>query len=300
MRDLLPNGVLGLAVTGLLASFMAGMAANVSGFNTVFTYDIWQPYLRKDRPDGYYLKVGRVITVIGVAIGIGTAFIAAGYNNIMNYLQALFSLFNAPLSGMLASATVYFLYLGHVLHFGSDLDESFWGAGIGFVVVGIVSVLVTMVTTAKPEVPQPDPARLGGAAAGRGPVHPVLVISFWCGGAMADDDGEVRSAARLFDVRNVIGGLFTVYGVIITIVGLVDKRGQIDKAQGCGSTCGWGWRCSRSGCCSCCGGRCHRRRPPTGPATSRPARRRVAPRRDDLGVPSPARLPARTPREPAR
>src|SRR5690242_4601896 len=82
MRDLLPNGVLGIAVTGLLASFMAGMAANVSGFNTVFTYDIWQTYVRRDRPDGYYIRVGRTITVIGVCIGIGTAFIAAGYNNI--------------------------------------------------------------------------------------------------------------------------------------------------------------------------------------------------------------------------
>jgi SSS family solute:Na+ symporter len=92
----------------------------------------------------------------------------------MNYLQALFSLFNAPLfatfiiglfwkrmtpwagfigllAGMLASATVYFLYLGKVLHFGSDLDESFWGAGIGFVVVAIVSVIVTLVTTPRPE-----------------------------------------------------------------------------------------------------------------------------------------------------
>src|SRR5206468_4676109 len=97
MRVLLPTGVLGIALTGLLAAFMAGMAANVSGFNTVFTYDIWQPYLVKNRPDGYYLKAGRVVTVIGVLIGIGTAFIAAGYNNIMNYLQALFSLFNAPL-----------------------------------------------------------------------------------------------------------------------------------------------------------------------------------------------------------
>ncbi len=174
MRNLLPNGVLGLAVTGLLASFMAGMADNVSGFNTVFTYDIWQPYVRKNRPDRYYLTVGRVVTVIGVCIGVGTAFIAAGFNNIMNYLQALFSLFNAPLlatfiiglfwkrmtpwagfigllAGMLSSATIYFLYLGKVLHFGSDLDESFWGAGIGFVVVAVVSVIITFVTTPKPE-----------------------------------------------------------------------------------------------------------------------------------------------------
>jgi SSS family solute:Na+ symporter len=97
MRDLLPNGVLGVAVTGLLASFMAGMAANVSGFNTVFTYDIWQAYVRPDRPDEYYIRIGRIATIGGVLIGVGTAFIAAGFNNIMNYIQALFSVFNAPL-----------------------------------------------------------------------------------------------------------------------------------------------------------------------------------------------------------
>ncbi|WP_415654075.1 sodium:solute symporter family transporter, partial [Saccharomonospora xinjiangensis] len=60
MRDLLPNGMLGIAIAGLLASFMAGMAANLSSFNTVFTYDIWQTYVVKDRPDGYYLRAGRV------------------------------------------------------------------------------------------------------------------------------------------------------------------------------------------------------------------------------------------------
>jgi SSS family solute:Na+ symporter len=80
----LPNGVLGIAVTGLLAAFMAGMAANISSFNTVFTYDIWQTYLRKDREDSYYLRTGRVVTVVGILIGIGTAFNAAGYSNIMN------------------------------------------------------------------------------------------------------------------------------------------------------------------------------------------------------------------------
>ncbi|MCW2638939.1 MAG: Na+/galactose cotransporter, partial [Dactylosporangium sp.] len=86
MRDLLPNGVLGIAVTGLMASFMAGMAANVSGFNTVFTYDLWQSYFKRDKPDDYYLRVGRIVTVVGVLIGIGTAFIAAGFSNIMNYI----------------------------------------------------------------------------------------------------------------------------------------------------------------------------------------------------------------------
>ena len=96
MNEFLPNGALGVALAGLLAAFMAGMAANVSSFNTVFTYDIWQTYITKHRPDHYYLNVGRIVTVAGVVIGIVTAFIAAGYSNIMNYIQALFSYFNAP------------------------------------------------------------------------------------------------------------------------------------------------------------------------------------------------------------
>jgi len=174
MRDLLPNGVLGVAVTGLLASFMAGMAANVSGFNTVFTYDIWQAYIRKDRSDDYYLRVGRIATIVGVVVGIGTAFIAAGFSNIMNYIQALFSLFNAPLFatfivgmfwkrmsawagfwslllGFLSSLTLYLLYLGDVIKFNSDLDESFWGAGTAFVVAVVVAFVVTWFTPPKPE-----------------------------------------------------------------------------------------------------------------------------------------------------
>ena len=63
MRELLPNGLLGLAITGLLAAFMAGMAANISAFNTVFSYDLWQDYVVKDREDGYYLRIGRLATV---------------------------------------------------------------------------------------------------------------------------------------------------------------------------------------------------------------------------------------------
>ena len=63
MRDLLPNGMLGVAIAGLLASFMAGMAANISAFNTVFSYDLWQTYVVKDKPDDYYLRVGRIATV---------------------------------------------------------------------------------------------------------------------------------------------------------------------------------------------------------------------------------------------
>ncbi|WP_438839282.1 sodium:solute symporter family transporter, partial [Bacillus altitudinis] len=82
----LPTGVLGIAVTGLLASFMAGMAANVSSFNTVFTYDIWQRYIRPNMPDLHYLKTGRWVTVVGVVVGIATAFIAAQASNIMTYM----------------------------------------------------------------------------------------------------------------------------------------------------------------------------------------------------------------------
>src|SRR5699024_2240577 len=93
----LPNGILGIAIAGLLASFMAGMAANISSFNTGFTYDIWQAYVVKDRSDGYYLRVGRLVTVIATILAIGAAFFAATYANLMDYLQELFSFFNAPL-----------------------------------------------------------------------------------------------------------------------------------------------------------------------------------------------------------
>src|SRR5207244_3131642 len=91
------NGLLGVAVAGLLASFMAGMAANISAFNTVFSYDIWQDYIVKDRPDNYYILVGRIATLAATILAIFTALIAAGYSNLMDYLQTLFGFFNAPL-----------------------------------------------------------------------------------------------------------------------------------------------------------------------------------------------------------
>ncbi|MEY6563919.1 sodium:solute symporter family protein [Streptomyces albidoflavus] len=174
MRDLLPNGVLGIAVTGLLAAFMAGMAANVSSFNTVFTNDIWAAYLKKGREDGYYLKVGRVVTAVGVLIGMGTAFIAAGFSNIMNYLQTLFSFFNVPLfvvfiigmfwkrttpaagfwgllSGTAAAMVNYFwLYQQGIIDIPSDQGANFVSSIVAFVVGGIVMVVVTLVTKPKP------------------------------------------------------------------------------------------------------------------------------------------------------
>ncbi|MGZ4516310.1 MAG: sodium:solute symporter family protein [Mycobacteriaceae bacterium] len=172
MKDVLPNGLLGVAIAGLLAAFMAGMAANISAFNTVFSYDLWQQYVKKDRPDDYYLKVGRAATVGATVIAIGTAFIASGYSNLMDYLQTLFSFFNAPLFatfilGMFwKRMTATAGWVGLVAGTGSAivvfvLDKvgvytlpgqglSFVAAGAAFVVDIGLSVVVSMAGTPKP------------------------------------------------------------------------------------------------------------------------------------------------------
>jgi len=92
-------GLLGLGVTALVAGFMAGMAGNVSAFATVWTYDIYRPFLRKSAPDAHYVSMGRWCTIIGLFISIGTAYLAMGFASIMDYVQALFSFFIAPLFG---------------------------------------------------------------------------------------------------------------------------------------------------------------------------------------------------------
>src|SRR6476659_5770232 len=179
IRDLLPNGMLGLAIAGLLASFMAGMAANISAFNTVFSYDLWQTYVKKDEPDDYYTRVGRIATVAATLIAIGTAFFASNYSNIMDYLQTLFGFFNAPLfatfilgmfwkrmtpaagwtglvSGTLSAVAVAFLSqdafgsasLG-VIPLGGQ-GAAFVAASTAFVVDLAVSVAVTYRTVPKP------------------------------------------------------------------------------------------------------------------------------------------------------
>ncbi|MFD2421075.1 sodium:solute symporter family protein [Amycolatopsis pigmentata] len=173
MRDLLPNGMLGIAIAGLLASFMAGMAANLSSFNTVFTYDIWQTYIKRDKPDGYYLRFGRGVTAGASILAIGTAFIASQYSNLMDYLQTLFSFFNAPLfatfilgmfwkrmtphagwSGLVvgtaSAVTVFGLDKGGVISLPGQ-GVSFVAASVAFVVDIVVSVLVSLATKPKPE-----------------------------------------------------------------------------------------------------------------------------------------------------
>jgi SSS family solute:Na+ symporter len=180
MRDLLPNGMLGVAIAGLLASFMAGMAANISAFNTVFSYDLWETYVVKDKPDGYYTSVGRTATVAATVIAIGTATFAASYSNIMNYLQTLFGFFNAPLFAtfilgmfwkrmtptagwvglvagtgaavlvaVLSQDTLGPLSIGVLPLTGQG--ASFAAAGAAFVVDIAVSIAVSLATAPKPE-----------------------------------------------------------------------------------------------------------------------------------------------------
>ncbi|MDP0396440.1 sodium:solute symporter family protein [Tsukamurella strandjordii] len=173
MRDILPNGLLGVAVAGLIASFMAGMAANVSAFNTVFSFDLWQQYVVKDREDSYYIKVGQVATVIAVLLAVGTATIAAGYSNLMDYLQTLFGFFNAPLfatfllgmfwkrmtptagwvglvAGTLAAITVFILQKTEVIDLPGQ-GMAFVAASAAFVVDILISVVVSYFTMPKPE-----------------------------------------------------------------------------------------------------------------------------------------------------
>jgi len=92
-----PSGLLGVGVTALIASFMSGMAGNVTAFNSVFTYDIYQSYFVKKRSDRHYLRVGKIVTVVGVLFSIGTAYIAKSFNNINDFLQLVFSFVNGPL-----------------------------------------------------------------------------------------------------------------------------------------------------------------------------------------------------------
>jgi SSS family solute:Na+ symporter len=92
-------GLMGLGVTALVAGFMAGMAGNVSAFATVWTYDIYRPFIRKAASDQHYVSMGRWCTIIGLFISIGTAYMVMGFASIMDYVQALFSFFIAPLFG---------------------------------------------------------------------------------------------------------------------------------------------------------------------------------------------------------
>ena len=182
MAKFYPAGMLGVGLTGLMASFMSGMAGNVTAFNTVFTYDIYQTHIRPGRPDHHYLTVGRMTTVVGVALSIGTAYVAQYYNSINDLLQLVFSFVNAPLfgtfllgmfwkrttghgaftgllSGTVAAALTHGCTLAEgkggwiatVYQFPSPMAQNFWIAIMAWTTCFIVTILVSLATQARPE-----------------------------------------------------------------------------------------------------------------------------------------------------
>jgi SSS family solute:Na+ symporter len=182
-----PTGILGLGLTALLASFMSGMAGNVTAFNTVWTYDIYQAYLNKRATDAHYLWMGRMATIGGVVLSIGAAYAATNFNNIMDALQLIFSLVNAPLfatfllgmfwkrttghgafSGLLAGTGAALAHHGltlpadaapgihgawiYLVHtYPSDMAQNFWTAIFAFSVNMIVTIAVSLATEPRPE-----------------------------------------------------------------------------------------------------------------------------------------------------
>jgi SSS family solute:Na+ symporter len=182
MAQFYPSGLLGVGLTALMASFMSGMAGNVTAFNTVFTYDLYQCHIRPNAPDSHYLWVGRLATVGGVGLSIATAYLAQSYNNIMDVLQLVFSFVNAPLfatfllgmfwkrttghgaflgllSGTAAAAATHGLTLAEgkggwisVVHqFPSTMAQNFWMAIFAWSACFVVTIIVSLATRPKPE-----------------------------------------------------------------------------------------------------------------------------------------------------
>jgi len=182
-----PTGMLGLGLTALMASFMSGMAGNVTAFNTVWTYDIYQAYLRPKASDAHYLWMGRMSTVCGIAASILTAYVAAQFNNIMDVLQLVFAFVNAPLlatfllgmfwkratghgafAGLLAGTMAAALHHGLTLPAGaaagvkggwlgmlkiypSEMAQNFWTAIDAFTVCFVVTIVASLITKPREE-----------------------------------------------------------------------------------------------------------------------------------------------------
>ena len=123
-----PSGLLGVGITALIASFMSGMAGNVTAFNSVFTYDIYQSYFVKNKTDNHYLQVGKMITLVGILLSIVTAYIAKSYNNINDFLQLVFSFVNGPLFATFLLGMFWKRTTGH---------GAFWGLMAGTIAAAI-------------------------------------------------------------------------------------------------------------------------------------------------------------------
>jgi solute:Na+ symporter, SSS family len=182
-----PPGLLGLGLTALLASFMSGMAGNVTAFNTVWTYDIYQSYIRPGASDRHYLQVGRMATVCGIALSIGAAYMTTRFNNVMDMLQLVFAFVNAPLfatfllgmfwrrttghgafSGLVAGTTAAALHHGLTLPIGaaagvkggwfgvlhtypSEMAQNFWTAIYAWSVCFLATAAVSLATRPRDE-----------------------------------------------------------------------------------------------------------------------------------------------------
>jgi SSS family solute:Na+ symporter len=182
-----PAGLLGLGLTALLASFMSGMAGNVTAFNTVWTYDIYHAYINRKASDQHLLWMGRVTTVFGIAISIAAAYLAARFNNIMDFLQLVFAFVNAPLfatfllgmfwkrttghaafTGLLLGTGAAALHHGLTLPIGeavgikggwiavlhqypSDMAQNFWTAIFAWTACFVITIAVSMFTAPRPD-----------------------------------------------------------------------------------------------------------------------------------------------------
>lgn len=180
LQNLYPSGILGVGITALIASFMSGMAGNVTAFNTVWTFDIYQSHINKNASEKHYLYVGKATTVVGILISIATAYIARGFNSIMDLLQLVFSFVNAPLfatfflgmfwkrttangafwgllSGTTAAALTHGLttaegkggWITNLHTFYSGTSQAFNIAGIAFIVCFIMTALISSFTEKK-------------------------------------------------------------------------------------------------------------------------------------------------------
>jgi solute:Na+ symporter, SSS family len=177
-----PTGLLGIGLTALLASFMSGMAGNVTAFNTVWTYDIYQSYINKNASDAHYLWMGRMATIGGILLSLCAAYAATRFNNIMDMLQLVFAFVNAPLfatfllgmfwrratghgafSGLLSGTIAAALHhgftlpvaaavgikggwLGNVHSYPSEMAQNFWTAIWAWTTCFVVTILVSLMT----------------------------------------------------------------------------------------------------------------------------------------------------------
>jgi SSS family solute:Na+ symporter len=177
-----PTGLLGVGITALIASFMSGMAGNVTAFNTIWTFDIYQSYIRKNGSDHHYLIVGKLATVIGVLLSVFTAYLAASFNNIMDFLQLIFGFVNAPLFatfflgmfwkrttsdgafwGLIAGTASAALTQGltfsegkggwitPLYSFRSSMGQAFTVAAVAWITCFIATIVISLLTKAKPE-----------------------------------------------------------------------------------------------------------------------------------------------------